>query len=141
MEQQKSAVVNLPKQGLLFLIVGSLTALVHFLSLIMLVQIFHHEPVFANVLAFLIAFIFGFIGHLKFTFHAVKPQVSWKVSLTKWFVSSLFGFALNQSIFTAGIIFLGQQYYMLIWLIATGLVTICTFVLAKFWAFKGKYSS
>ncbi len=138
MEQQETRLVNLQKQGLFFLIVGSLTALVHFLSLIFFVQVFGVHPNFANFFAFLIAFVFGFTGHFNFTFNSNGQKSEWKSKLAKWFVSSVFGFALNQTIFATGIYIFGEPYYILIWIIATFLVTVCTFLLAKFWAFKGK---
>ena len=138
MEQQETRSVNIQKQGLFFLIVGSLTALVHFLSLIFFVQVFGVHPNFANFFAFLIAFAFGFTGHFNFTFNSNGQKSEWKSKLGKWFVSSVFGFALNQAIFVTGIYIFGKPYYIFIWSIATFLVTVCTFLLAKFWAFKGK---
>lgn len=140
MAQQKTPLTPLHQQGLLFLIVGSLNALLHFLSLIFFVQILHQDPIIANILAFCIAFVFGFIGHLKLTFQAVQNKADWKHSLAKWFASSVLGFMLNQTIFSLAIEYFGQQYYVLIWIIATALVTLCTFSLAKFWAFRGKRS-
>lgn len=141
MEQQKTGSVSLQKQGLFFLIVGSLTALVHFLSLIFFVQVIGIHPNFANCFAFLIAFIFGFTGHFNFTFNSNGQKGEWKSKCAKWFVSSVLGFALNQTIFATGIHIFGEPYYILIWIAATFLVTVCTFLLAKFWAFKGKSHS
>ena len=141
MEQENKRSVNLPKQGLFFLIVGSLTALVHVLSLIFFVQIIHIHPSLANFFAFLIAFTFGFTGHLNFTFRSQNAKNEWKAKLGKWFASSVLGFALNQVLFTSGIYLFGEHYYILIWIFATGLVTVCTFLLAKFWAFQTKSNS
>lgn len=141
MEQQKARSVNLQKQGLFFFIVGSLTALVHFLSLIFFVQILDIHPNFANFFAFLIAFVFGFTGHFNFTFRSQSQKSEWKLKLGKWFASSVFGFALNQAMFASGIYLLGEKYYIFIWIVATALVTVCTFLLAKFWAFQAKINS
>lgn len=138
MEQQKAELNPIHRQGLFFLIIGSLNAVVHFLSLIFFVQILNIQPLIANILAFLVAFIFGFTAHFKITFQTVQNKGHWTESLRKWFMSSILGFLLNQGIFASGIYIFGQQYYIIIWIIATGLVTICTFILAKFWAFKGK---
>ena len=141
MEQQNTGLNNLHKQGLFFLVVGSLNALIHFLSLIFSVQVLNIQPFFANIIAFIVAFTFGFFAHLKVTFQTVENKEHWIIILRKWFMSSIFGFLLNQSIFTLGIYVFGQKYYIAVWFVATGLVTIFTFILAKFWAFKGRSSS
>lgn len=141
MEQQNTGLNHFHKQGLFFLVVGSVNALVHFLSLIFFVQVLSVQPFFANIIAFIVAFTFGFVAHLKVTFQSVENKEHWTISLKKWFMSSIFGFLLNQSIFALGIYIFGQKYYIAVWFVATGLVTICTFILAKFWAFKGRPSS
>jgi putative flippase GtrA len=137
MVKQKVASNEGSKQGLFFLLIGGLAALVHFLSLIFFVQVLEIEPNFANIYAFLIAFCCGFIGHLNFTFKTNEQTKNWKSKLGKWFLSSILGFVLNQIIFVYGTYLLGESYYVLIWIVATGIVTIMTFLLAKFWAFKG----
>lgn len=141
MEQQKTGLVSLQKQGLFFLMVGGLTAFVHFLALIFFVQVLGVHPNFANCFAFLIAFVFGFTGHLNFTFRSHGQKGEWKLKLGKWFASSVLGFALNQVMFASGIYMLGEKYYIFIWIVATALVTVCTFILAKFWAFQAKSNS
>lgn len=127
---------TLRKQSIFFLIIGSLAALVHFIALIILVQWVNISPNLANFGAFLIAFLVGFTGHLNYTFHHNNTKKNWKPTLVKWLASSLGGFILNQTFFVFGINLLGKQYYVVIWFIATVLVTCCTFILAKFWAFK-----
>lgn len=138
MEQQQARSISLKKQGLFFLIVGGLTALVHFLALVFFVQVLQIHPNIANFFAFLIAFVFGFTGHLNLTFKSNEQKIEWKIKLSKWFVSSVFGFMLNQAVFASGIHIFGEYYYVPIWIVATFLVTIFTFLLAKFWAFKGQ---
>lgn len=141
MAEQKVMSNTLKKQGVFFVIVGSLAALVHFIALIILVQWVQLSPNWANCTAFVIAFLVGFTGHLNYTFRHQHEEKDWKSKLVKWFASSVCGFALNQVIFASGISWLGAQYYVPIWIVATGVVTVCTFILAKFWAFKtGKTS-
>ena len=126
----------LSKQGFFFVIIGACAALVHFLTLIVLVQYFNLLPEFANVLAFLFAFSISFIGHFRVTFYLRDVKRSWWKSLWRWFMSSLLGFSLNQALFMLGLLSFGQKYYPLIWLAVTVLVTLCTFSLAKLWAFS-----
>lgn len=127
---------NTQKQAFWFLIVGALAALVHFIVLICCVQLFAILPVWANVIAFFIAFIVSFTGHFSLTFNNPNTQQSWLKSLPKWFASSIAGFALNQTLFMLGLYWLGNNWYALIWFIVTGLVTVMTFALGKLWAFK-----
>ena len=137
MEQQKAGLKPIHQQGLFFLLVGGFNALVHFLSLIFFVQIVSIKPVIANIFAFIIAFIVGFTGHLKITFRTLADKADWRKSCAKWLISSVIGFLLNQALFTSGLYLWGAKYYIFIWIVATGLVTVLTFVLARFWAFKG----
>src|SRR5699024_712066 len=137
-----------------FLVVGASAALVHFLMLIGIVNFTATRPVWANVFAFLVAFIVSFIGHFYLTFRRPIPAIITSHSnqshsdtrhrakrqtlktLIKWFVSSATGFMINQGLFVLGLNWLGERYYMLIWLVVTAIITVMTFALGKLWAFK-----
>ncbi len=137
-------------QALWFLAVGASAALVHFLVLISIVNFTTVTPAWANVGAFLIAFMVSFFGHFYLTFkqsnrsnennrhnNNIKSNRSKHLStLVKWFGSSVIGFIANQSLFVLGLNWFGERYYVLIWLIVTGVITVMTFALGKFWAFK-----
>ena len=149
-----SSLKSSSKQALWFLIVGASAALVHFLMLVSIVNITATRPALANIFAFLIAFIISFIGHFYLTFRHPIPDTIVDYShqnnasvpygtktntlqtLLKWFASSVAGFALNQGLFVLGISWLGERYYMLIWLVVTVIITVMTFALGKLWAFK-----
>lgn len=136
-------------QALWFLAVGASAALVHFLVLVSIVNFTTATPAWANVGAFLLAFMVSFFGHFYFTFK--QSEYSDKSiqhnnnhihkkkhlpALGKWFSSSAAGFIANQGLFVLGLRWFGEQYYMLIWLLVTGVITVMTFALGKFWAFK-----
>ena len=147
-------------QALWFLAVGASAALVHFLVLVSIVNFTTFTPAWANVGAFLIAFVVSFFGHFYLTFK--QPNTSHETNqnnphfksdtiknnnsenykskhlsaLIKWFSSSAVGFLANQSLFVLGLRWFGEQYYILIWLLVTGVITVMTFALGKFWAFK-----
>lgn len=136
-------------QALWFLAVGASAALTHFLVLVSIVNFTTLTPAWANVGAFLIAFIVSFFGHFYLTFkqsahstehipnHNDKKSSNKPLSaLVKWFSSSLAGFIANQSLFVLGLNWFGERYYILLWLLITGVITVMTFVLGKFWAFK-----
>ena len=134
------------RQALWFLLVGASAALVHFLILVGVVNSTSLSPAWANVVAFLIAFIVSFFGHFYLTFNQSSARTrinetssSWRRSLPilmKWFASSVLGFLANQSLFVLGLNWFGEHYYIVIWLIVTGVITVMTFALGKLWAFK-----
>lgn len=136
-------------QALWFLMVGASAALVHFLVLVSIVNFTTLTPAWANVGAFLIAFVVSFFGHFYLTFkpanhltdktlphHEKKNNKHYLPVLGKWFGSSAVGFMANQSLFVLGLDWFGERYYILIWFIVTGVITVVTFTLGKFWAFK-----
>ncbi|GAA0804086.1 GtrA family protein [Psychrobacter piscatorii] len=146
-------------QTLWFLAVGASAALMHFLVLVSIVNFTTITPAWANVGAFLIAFVVSFFGHFYLTFkpshrshnsnyssssfkrNSIKSigtnhRSKYLSALIKWFSSSTAGFIANQSLFVLGLRWFGEQYYMLIWLLVTGAITVMTFALGKFWAFK-----
>lgn len=125
------------KQALWFLVVGASAALVHFLVLISIVGTTSISPAWANVFAFLVAFMVSFIGHFYLTFRQSTGIKNSALNiLLKWFTSSAAGFIANQGLFVLGMTWFGEHYYMLIWLIVTGVITVMTFALGKLWAFK-----
>lgn len=142
------------KQALWFLVVGASAALVHFLVLVGIVNITATRPALANIFAFLVAFIVSFMGHFYLTFrHSIPDTITSNTSqdkadtsyraktntlqtLLKWFASSAAGFIVNQGLFVLGLNWLGERYYILIWLVVTAIITVMTFALGKLWAFK-----
>lgn len=138
-------------QAFWFLAVGASAALVHFLVLVSIVNFTTVTPTWANVSAFLIAFVVSFFGHFYLTFKQSKQlnesnqhsrskarsNTSKHLAvLGRWFSSSVAGFIANQGLFVLGLSWFGEQYYIFIWLIVTGVITVMTFTLGKFWAFK-----
>ena len=146
------------KQALWFLIVGASAALVHFLVLVSVVNFSSISPSWANVIAFLVAFMVSFIGHFYLTFrqplrdNTTKSDIALEVhdtvgfikkikkntlhALIKWFASSAAGFLVNQGLFVLGLYWFGERYYILVWLVVTTIITVMTFGLGKLWAFK-----
>ncbi len=126
------------KQALWFLLVGGCAAGVHFLVLLGVVSLTTITPIWANAIAFLVAFIVSFSGHFYLTFNqaGLNKKNAMLPILAKWFASSAIGFAANQSLFVLGINWLGERYYLLVWFVITGIITVMTFVLGKLWAFK-----
>lgn len=136
MGQPQTALTRSSRQAAWFVVVGAAAAGVHFLALIAWVQWVHLPPAWANVAAFAIAFGVSFSGHYHLTFQSQCRGRSWGSSIWRWFISSALGFALNQILFVAGLHWFGQTHYRVIWFIVTILVTVLTFGLGKWWAFR-----
>ena len=129
------------RQALWFLVVGASAAAVHFLVLISVVSFTTISPAWANVIAFLLAFIVSFLGHFYLTFSTSTTSSLYKDrqplhTLLKWVASSVIGFAANQGLFVLGLNWFGESYYIFIWLVITAIITVMTFALGKLWAFK-----
>lgn len=122
------------KQFSWFVVVGATAALTHFLCLWALVDGLSWQPAWANIAAFCAAFIISFCGHFYFTFRSV--QARWLASLWRWLCAALSGFALNQGLFMLGLHLFGEAAYLFVWLGATIMVTLFSFGLGKWWAFR-----
>lgn len=123
-------------EPLRFMLVGGSAAATHLTLLVILVHRLKIAVSYANALAFLGAFVMSFLGHYFVTFQTNQTHATLLQSLPKWLFTSLLGFGLNQLIFIAGIRWLGESYYILVWFIATAIVTILSFILGKVWAFR-----
>lgn len=125
-------VLNLP-QPILFVLVGGFAASVHFLSVIILVEIWDVPKLVANFFAFLIAFCFSFLGQRHLTFS--KTQQTLLASLKKYFFISFAAFGANEFLF-----FICLKWFDIPYLIALPMVLLVvavgTFLLSKRWAFK-----
>jgi putative flippase GtrA len=121
-----------------FGLVGLSAMLVHFLTVTTLFVPIGIAPLKANVLGFLVAFGVSYLGHSKLTFKketllSRKEKVS---EIIKFFGVAITGFLMNQALFFILLSYtsLGLDFSLGITLV---LVSGLTFVLSKFWAFKG----
>jgi putative flippase GtrA len=120
------------RQLLRFGIVGLLATFVHMVIGFLLIQS-NWQPVMANLLAFTIAFLVSFIGHLGFTF--ADQGVSPSSALWKFALVALIGFACNEVLL---IVLLSEGDLtdtVSLW-ISTGCAAVLTFALSKLWAFR-----
>lgn len=120
------------KSGLAFVAVGSTAALVHLLAFGLLKS--HIAPELANLCAFGVAFVVSFAGHRRLSFQ--DAQTSLVQSLKRFTLTSLAGFASNQLLFVIFFRGLGWSDWLSLGL-ALGLAAIQTFVLSRWWAFRG----
>jgi putative flippase GtrA len=119
-------------QGFKFMLVGAFAALVHFLVVILLVEFFFLNPLFANFFAFLIAFCVSFTGQRLFTFANSNKTI--RQSLLPYFVISLTSFVCNELLLSLAIYLLHLPYQLALILVLL-VVAIGTFFSSKYWAF------
>ena len=136
MGQQSAEMKTFPVQGLWFCFTGSAAAATHFICLMALVDYVDLTPQLANPIAFIFAFLVSFLGHFRFTFRQISQNLL--TTLWRWLFTSILGFLLNQLFFLLGLKLFGSEAYGVIWFVVTIIVTILTFILAKFWAFRSK---
>ena len=121
------------RQFLRFGIVGLFATIVHMTIGFLLIQA-NWQPVMANLLAFTIAFVVSFIGHLGFSF--ADQEVSLSNALWKFALVALIGFAGNEVLLIVLLSVGNQTEVMSLWT-STGCIAFLTFALNKFWAFRG----
>ena len=121
-----------------FGLVGFSAMLVHFLAVTALFVPIGITPLNANILGFLTAFGVSYLGHSKLTFkkESLLSRKEKVAEIIKFFGVALTGFFMNQALFFALLSYtsLGLNLSLGITLI---LVSGLTFILSKFWAFKG----
>ena len=119
-------------QSLKFVIVGGGAALVHFLVVILLVELLNLNPLIANIVAFLIAFGFSFSGQRLFTFANSKKSI--KESLLPYFLISLTSFICNELLLSFAIYIMNMPYHIALFSVLI-IVAIGTYFSSKRWAF------
>lgn len=123
------------KQLFFFLLVGGSAALVHLLVVAGLVPLFSMNPLWANIIGFLVAFQVSYFGHRYLTFQQQAAQTQHKQAMPKFFAVALGSFALNQGLYA--LLLQTTLDYRVALFIVLLVVAVVTFVISKLWAFKG----
>ena len=119
-------------QLLRFGLVGLLATAVHAIIALLLIR-FGFDPLFANPIAFLVAFQVSYIGHSKWSFNSTKPR---RLSnIYRFFIVSASGILCSQGLLF-GLLRLTELTASISLLIALGISAICTFYLSRQWAFR-----
>lgn len=113
--------------------VGGLATAVHLGLFALLIELVAMRPIWANLPAFGVAIIVGFVGHRLWTFRSENAERHWSSAFPKFAGTALFGLALN-SIIVSGVEAAGLGYGYSMVLMAT-LTPGAVFVISKFWAF------
>lgn len=123
------------RRAIYFIAVGCGAALIHFLTVVALVELPGWPPLAANVAGWLCAFGFSFTGHHRLTFAGHSLTVS--RSASRFFLISAAGFAVNETVYAFGLHFSPLHYDLLLALILVA-VAVLTFAASRYWAFADK---
>ncbi|MFQ5756903.1 MAG: GtrA family protein [Acidiferrobacterales bacterium] len=126
------------KQFITFAGVGAIGTAVHYMTLISLVETINVKPVYATTVGFIVGALINYILNYIYTFQSNKAHVE---AVTKFLTVAAIGAVVNSSI-----MFLGQSVlqfnYILVQIIATGIVLLQNFSLNKWWTFaRSKYEA
>lgn len=118
-------------QFLLFAGLGVIGTLGHYTILIVLVQFWAVDPVFASSFGFVVGAVINYILNYQFTFQSDKRHTE---ALTKFLIVATIGAAINGTIMYIGVENTNINY-MLVQIFATCVVLLWNFVLNKLWTF------
>lgn len=120
-------------QLLQFALVGGSAAATHLAVVALLVHFTGMEPLGANVIAFLVAFLVSYNGHALLTFSSYGHQ-GWH-TMARFFAVACLSFIANEALYALALHWLGWHY---LWSLVAVLVLVAigTFVLSKIWAFR-----
>jgi len=118
-------------QFLLFAGVGAIGTLGHYTTLIVLVQFWVVDPVFASSLGFVVGAIINYILNYHFTFQSNKRHAE---ALTKFLIVATIGAGINGFIMYIGVENTNINY-LIVQIFATIVVILWNFVVNKLWTF------
>jgi putative flippase GtrA len=117
--------------------VGLTAAAIHVLVFVAAMELARLVPLVANFVAFGVAVLVSFFGHLQWTFRgqtAGGGRTQGRVALPRFILVALTGLALNSLAVYLVVNILAWPYYYAIALMIS-VVPLVVFVLSKFWAF------
>ncbi len=124
-------------QFLMFAGVGAIGTIGHYTVLIVLVQFWAVDPVFASTFGFVVGAVINYILNYHFTFQSDKQHIE---ALTKFLIVATIGAGIN-----GGIMYFGVEHtninYLIVQVFATGIVLLWNFVVNKLWTFAHKTDS
>jgi putative flippase GtrA len=118
-----------------FAVIGAFAALVHYIVAVAVEFTHIGSPAIANITGFLLAFPVSYFGHTKYSFsgHTATHQQA----LPKFFGVAVTGFLINQVMLLNTLYFTSLPFWFVLGVVMV-LVAISTYILSRFWAFKGK---
>jgi len=124
-----------PARWLVFVLVGSAAAAVHWGVVLALVHGWRAAPLLANVAGWCVAFVVSFAGHRWGTFASRQAPVARAVR--RFVIVSLGGLALNETAYALLLHFTPLRFDVALVLVLLA-VAIVTYQLGRHWAFEGR---
>ncbi len=112
--------------------IGAIGTAGHYFTLVTLVELAGLVPTYATTAGFIVGALINYILNYHFTFRSNKRH---RETLSKFLLIALIGALLNYAIMYAGTNY-SDIHYILIQLLATGLVLIWNFLMNKLWTFS-----
>lgn len=133
-EPASDAKFALLKQFLRFAGAGAIGTAVQYVVLIVLVQLEWLEAVAASFLGFVCGALVNYFLSHRYVFSSSLPH---REAIFKFFIVAVVGLGINTMIMAAGVHWL-NLHYLLVQIIATGLVLAWNFAGNKSWTFREK---
>lgn len=124
--------MRLQRRLVLFVAVGSVAALVHWLVVVALVEGRQLAPLVANVVGWLTAFVVSFGGHRRWTFEDQGAPAA--RSARRFFAVSAAGFAVNEGTYAALLHGTGWRYDLVLVIVLLAVAAL-TYLASRRWAF------
>jgi len=130
---------SLAKQGLRFGIIGICSAVTHISIYLVLGRPDALNPLIANLIGFIFAFVVSFTGHRYWTFNTqtTNSGIHWFQYMPRFITTTLLGLGLNTLIVYLIVFKLGMAYGYAVPFMLT-IVPVVTFILNKLWVFRAK---
>lgn len=121
-------------QFLMFAGVGAIGTLGHYTTLIVLVQFWAVDPVFASSFGFIVGAIINYVLNYHFTFRSDKQHTE---ALIKFLIVATIGAGINGTVMYFGVEFTSINY-LIVQIFATVIVLFWNFLVNKLWTFAHK---
>lgn len=116
-----------------FVLVGAMAAATHWVVAVAIVQSMQINPLWANLIGWLVAFGVSFSGHYHLTFRYQRAGVA--QAIRRFFVISACGFLINEISYAVLLANTSIRYDALLMGILIA-VAGATFIASRFWGFK-----
>lgn len=123
---------KLVAQFLKFGVVGLIATGIDFGVMIFLTEVFGVDPVISSGISFCTSTVFNYLASMRFVFRH-REDLSKRREFIIFVVLSLIGLGLNQLIMWGGTTVLGENWYVLVKVLATGVVMLWNFFSRKHW--------
>ena len=117
-----------------FTIIGALAALTHYIIAVSFEHSAFLTASHANIAGFIAAFPVSYFGHHKFSFG--DQDASHTQAFPRFLSVAVLGFLANQTLVLNGIEYTNLPFWLVLGVVMV-LVAASTYVLSKFWVFKG----